>query len=71
MASIGKGDVEDTGIILVTTFATANRFDITLLGANVPSPLFAERARELKLDLILLLTYLEQQCQTRRNLSTV
>ena len=54
IAGTVKGDIHDIGIKLVTTFLIANGFDIVFLGTDIPSPLFVEKAKELKTDLILL-----------------
>jgi corrinoid protein of di/trimethylamine methyltransferase len=54
IAGTVQGDIHDIGINLVTTFLIANGFDIVLLGTNIPSSLFVEKAKELKPDLILL-----------------
>ena len=54
IAGTVQGDIHDIGIKLVTTFLTANGFDITFLGVDTLSSGFVEKAKELKPDLILL-----------------
>lgn len=54
IAGTVQGDVHDIGIRLVTTCLNANGFDIVFLGTDISPPLFVEKAKELKPDLILL-----------------
>jgi len=54
IAGTVQGDIHEIGIRLVTTLLIADGFDITFLGADIPSSLFVEKAKELKPDFILL-----------------
>ncbi len=46
------GDIHDIGITLVGTMLVAHGFEVTNLGADVPTAQFVERARELDADIV-------------------
>jgi corrinoid protein of di/trimethylamine methyltransferase len=54
IAGAVEGDIHDIGIRLVTTMLVGNGFEIIFLGADIPSSLFVEKAKELEPDLVLL-----------------
>ncbi len=61
-----KGDIHDIGIKLVTTFLTANGFDMTFLGTDIPASVFVDKAKELEADLVLLSALLQTTMQYQK-----
>ncbi len=47
-----KGDIHEIGKTLVGTMLTANGFQVFDLGADVPTPTFIEKAREVNADIV-------------------
>jgi corrinoid protein of di/trimethylamine methyltransferase len=47
-----KGDIHEIGKTLVGTMLTANGFQVFDLGADVPTPKFIEKAREVNADIV-------------------
>ena len=47
-----KGDIHEIGKTLVGTMLTANGFQVFVLGTDVPTPKFIEKAREVNADIV-------------------